>query len=280
MLYARILLISHAVGCAAFLWLHIAKRIPIRLAALPMVLLIPVFGPLCGLLLGIHRFLYQGTAPAEVPEWGTESASEESLILNSYGDQRNAMTDLLTGDPEAFRALREQAVKEQDTKTVRRADTAMAEVNRQYELRLQTLGEQYRRSPEAPGVPEQYCRCLEQYLSLGLVSGHAEQVRRREYIALLRVMISRTPEEACFSNLARQLMLVGDFRSADVVLQEIAVRWPASETVWLLRLEYHARRHDGKALAQTLQAASASGISFSANARDQLRFWAGNGRGL
>lgn len=313
------LLTLHMILCALVVFLSVFRLLAIRLPILPMVVLVPVFGPVCAFLLSLHKHLNRNKkvdinishfqVEQEIyhsmgmpVEDGDVVSLEEALVINSSETRRSLMMelmrenvvpleealsisasdirrklmmDILTSDTAAFYSLLEQARMNEDVEVVHYATTAMSEINKQYDLMLQKYVDAWRSEPDNTDALIRYCDCMKQYLGMGLVRGQIEQVRRREYVDLLKELVARVPAEENYADLARQYMALQDFAAADALLNDMSARWPVSECTWLLRLEYHARRGDGAALQKFLRSASNSGIYFSAKAREQIRFWTG-----
>lgn len=200
---------------------------------------------------------------------------EEALTISKTEIRRKLMMEVLTNDTAAFYSLLEQARLNDDVEVVHYATTAMSELNKQYDIMLQKCMKRVEDEPDSAEALGEYCSCMKQYLQLELVRGHMQKLRRAEYIDLLRRMADLEPTEQHFCDLAEQQLLNEDFPAADATLTEMEDRWLTSENVWLLRLEYHVRRGDGKAVQNMVHSAARQNIYFSARAREQMNFWMG-----
>lgn len=78
-----------------------------------------------------------------------------------------------------------QARMNEDVEVVHYAITAMVELSKEYDSKLQELERLHQISPEDPEVMEQYCEFMEEYLSQGLLEEQIERVQRQRYEQLL-----------------------------------------------------------------------------------------------
>lgn len=312
-----IIVLLHGAGCLLSLYLSITSVLQFRPAALPLMLLVPVFGPAAVLFLGFSVRKHSQKSDAEDPGRPSETeiyrtlnmdgeslndglSMEKDMIMNLTGSNRNLamdiakenvvpledalaistsqvrrkiMMDVLNSDTDQFYELLEQARLNDDVEVVHYATTAMSELNKKYDLALDKLRTAVDTAPKDLQVLAEYCSQLQQYMELGLAKGVMLNLRRSECILMLKRLCNFQPTYENYCALARQQMLHGEISAADETLQEAEIRWPDSETVWLLRLEYYARQGDG----QTVQAMASnvwnSDMYLSANVKEKLAFW-------
>lgn len=324
LLFIILLTILHLIACVVIILLATLHLLRLRPGIYPMVLLVPVFGPISALFLDFHKRHGEGLTDIQVAKFRVEAeiyhslgfqqdndsdvvALEEAMIMNSSGQRRNLMMDLvkehvvpleealsisstdvrrklmmdvLTSDTSAFYSLLEQARMNDDVEVVHYATTAMAELNKQYDLLMDRCSRRYKETPDDIEVLREYCDCLKQYLELGLVKGQMLRMRREEYIGLCRKLVAQVPELENYADLAHQLILNEDFAEADEILLDMESRWPTNETPWLLRLDYHIYRKDGAAIQEMVRNASYKQIYFSAAAREKIAFWRDRSEGV
>lgn len=323
MLSVILLLLLHVCGCILIFFLAVSRVLPLRVSIFPTVVLVPVFGPICALLLGIHKRRNAADADVQVDRFQVENSIyrsmgmmgedenqavvplEEALILNSANTRRNLMIDMLkenvvpleealsigssdvrrklmmdilTSDSSAFYSLLEQARLNDDVEVVHYATTAMSELGKKYDLMLQKCFKRHKENPDSLEALQQYCDCLRQYLNLGLVQGSIAAVRRKEYIAVLEKLTAQCPTGENYAELAQMQMENGAFDDADRTLCTLETQFPASESTWLLRLQFHVRQHHGAAVQRMVREAPDTGIYFSEKGREQIRFWSGETR--
>ena len=203
---------------------------------------------------------------------------EGAMNISSSDVRRKLMMDILTNDSSTFYALLEQARLNDDVEVVHYATTAMSELGKKYDLMLQKCARHHRENPDSAEALQQYCDCLKQYLNLGLVRGRIAAVRRKEYIAALEKLTALSPTPENYAELAQMQMENDAFDDADHTLCAMEAQFPANESAWLLRLQFHVRQHHGEAVHRMVQAAPDTGIYFSKKGREQIRFWSGETR--
>lgn len=110
---------------------------------------------------------------------------EEALIVNEPELRRELIMNVLNDNPEEYVELLKQARMNEDVEVVHYAITAMVELSKEYDSKLQELERLHQISPEDPEVMEQYCEFMEEYLSQGLLEEQIERVQRQRYEQLL-----------------------------------------------------------------------------------------------
>lgn len=110
---------------------------------------------------------------------------EEALLINSPSQRRKLMMDVLYDNPEEYIDLLYEARRNDDVEVVHYATTAMAELSKEYDLKLQKMEHDYAKNPEDVKLLTDYCSLLEKYISLGLVKGQPLVLQRNQYRQLL-----------------------------------------------------------------------------------------------
>ena len=111
---------------------------------------------------------------------------EDALLLNEAGVRRELIMDVLNDNPGEYMELLKKARMNDDVEVVHYAITAMVELSKDYDYRLQQLEKRYARHPEDPAILAEYCDFLEEYLDQGILEAQMEQMQRRQYIQLLQ----------------------------------------------------------------------------------------------
>ena len=73
----------------------------------------------------------------------------------------------------------------EDVEVVHYAITAMVELSKEYDYRLQKIEKKYTNDPDDPVILEEYCDFLKEYLSQGFMEKQMEQIYRNQYTQLL-----------------------------------------------------------------------------------------------
>lgn len=82
---------------------------------------------------------------------------EEALLINDPEKRRKLIIDILNDDPSKYIELLEKARMNEDVEVVHYAITAMVELSKDYDSKLQTFERTYAAAPEDPVVLDEYC---------------------------------------------------------------------------------------------------------------------------
>ncbi len=110
---------------------------------------------------------------------------EEALLLNDPSRRRELIMNVLNDNQGEYVELLKQARMNEDVEVVHYAITAMVELSKEYDYRLQKIEKQYTNDPDDPVVLEEYCDFLKEYLSQGFMEKQMEQIYRNQYTQLL-----------------------------------------------------------------------------------------------
>ena len=185
-----LLLLLHAICCVA-VWLGIRTQVlKVKKYLMFPVIFVPFWGVLCVLLLhfqicgGADNVRQSGVEKLKVKEelykniFVTQDASEQvvpledALLLNQPGVRRELIMDVLNDDPGEYMELLKKARMNDDVEVVHYAITAMVELSKDYDYRLQQIERRYARQPEDPAVLAEYCDFLEEYGAAAAASVH------------------------------------------------------------------------------------------------------------
>ena len=92
---------------------------------------------------------------------------EEALIVNDPADRRRLMLSMLTEEPDAYLAQLQAAKLNDDVEVAHYAATAVAQISKESDLKLQQLERAFKTDPSAQNLNE-YCDFLGEYLGSGL----------------------------------------------------------------------------------------------------------------
>lgn len=291
-----LLLLLHLLLCALVFLGIVLDALRVRMEVMPVVLFVPVWGVVCVLLihfqlmisgkrsaeLGVEKLRINEEIYRSFVVSGGESANtaplEDVLLLDSARERRSQMMSLLNDDPAQHLELLRQASMSTDVEVVHYATTAMSELNKEYDFRLQQAEKRYGDSPDDPEALDGYLNVLGDYLSKAMAPERIQRIQRGQYATLLEKRQSTRPTLENGAELVRQLLLLGDMDRAGEVLAQLRKRWPKEQQVWLLELETAARTRDGEQLRLVLRRAEEEQIYLGAQAREMLRFWKGEGQ--
>ena len=169
--------------------------------------------------------------------------------------------------------LLKQARMNEDVEVVHYAITAMVELSKEYDSKLQELERLHQISPEDPEVMEQYCEFMEEYLSQGLLEEQIERVQRQRYEQLLEKKLKHQEDLHTCVCMVKNLMKLGDFEKAHEILQIIEKKWHRHEAYWILKVQYCVEQKQGEELKRTLDKMKKEHIYLSSKGREELALW-------
>ncbi len=187
---------------------------------------------------------------AENEEKDTVVPLEEALLVNSPAQKRKLILSVLTDDPAGYYDLLQQARMDDDSEVVHYASTALAQISKEADLKLQQQEQRYAAAPGDAKVLEEYCDYLESYLDGGFVQGKAAEIQRHQLEQLLKKRLDalgrRSYTLEC--KLAAAQLALAEYDRAEATLDALTARWPQRETPWLLHLWMAAALRDGAAI--------------------------------
>lgn len=301
------LLMIHILTCI-FVYLGIkSHKIPVKMYIFPLVVFVPVSGLLCCLIISSQIFLHKngdwdtGTDRLKINEETYKSfltapeeeqkeiiPLEEVLIVNDAKIRRKLIIDILHDNPERYMDVLMQARLNEDVEVVHYATTAMAELSKNYDERLQKLEQKYEKDPDNWDRINEYCLFMKQYLENGLVEGTLEITRREQYSRLLEKKKSleaadggqQTEKERrnlknTFWELVKNEFLLSHNKYAAELLEEMGQLFAGTEEYLMLKAELYARLGMGEAFKEQIRQIESSGIYLSHENRETLKFWKG-----
>ena len=288
---ATVLLLIHALVCLVLWTLMKLGLLPVRGHMLAVMVLVPLWGPLLVVLLiarsavfgddlkdatlealrindDMHRsMLVQGREGDDgvVP-------LEEALIVNDPGDRRRLMLSMLTEDPDAYLAQLQAAKLNDDVEVAHYAATAVAQISKESDLKLQQLERAFKTDPSAQNL-DAYCDYLGTYLASGLAEGRVAQIQRQQYARLLARRCEREDGLALRVRYATALADAGEADEAEDVAERLVADTPDEQDVWMLCLRLAVLRHDGEMVQRVIDAVDKQHVYLSAENREKLAFW-------
>lgn len=288
---ATVLLLIHALVCLVLWTLMKLGLLPVRGHMLAVMVLVPLWGPLLVVLLiarsavfgddlkdatlealrindDMHRsMLVQGREGDDgvVP-------LEEALIVNDPGDRRRLMLSMLTEDPDAYLAQLQAAKLNDDVEVAHYAATAVAQISKESDLKLQQLERAFKTDPSAQNL-NVYCDYLGTYLASGLAEGRVAQIQRQQYARLLARRCEREDGLALRVRYATALADAGEVDEAEDVAERLVADAPDEQDVWMLCLRLAVLRHDGEMVRRVIDAVDKQHVYLSAENREKLAFW-------
>ena len=288
---STVLLLIHVLVCLVLWTLMKLGLLPVRGHMLAVMVLVPLWGPLLVVLLSVRSAVFGDDLKDATLEalrinddmhrsmlvQGREGDDgvvplEEALIVNDPGDRRRLMLSMLTEDPDAYLAQLQAAKLNDDVEVAHYAATAVAQISKESDLKLQQLERAFKTDPSAQNL-NVYCDYLGTYLASGLAEGRVAQIQRQQYARLLARRCEREDGLALRVRYATALADAGEVDEAEDVAERLVADTPDEQDVWMLCLRLAVLRHDGEMVQRVIDAVDKQHVYLSAENREKLAFW-------
>lgn len=288
---STVLLLIHVLVCLVLWTLMKLGLLPVHGHMLAVMVLVPLWGPLLVVLLSVRSAVFGDDLKDATLEalrinddmhrsmlvQGREGDDgvvplEEALIVNDPGDRRRLMLSMLTEDPDAYLAQLQAAKLNDDVEVAHYAATAVAQISKESDLKLQQLERAFKTDPSAQNL-NVYCDYLGTYLASGLAEGRVAQIQRQQYARLLARRCEREDGLALRVRYATALADAGEVDEAEDVAERLVADAPDEQDVWMLCLRLAVLRHDGEMVQRVIDAVDKQHVYLSAENREKLAFW-------
>lgn len=288
---STVLLLIHVLVCLVLWTLMKLGLLPVRGHMLAVMVLVPLWGPLLVVLLSVRSAVFGDDLKDATLEalrinddmhrsmlvQGREGDDgvvplEEALIVNDPGDRRRLMLSMLTEDPGAYLAQLQAAKLNDDVEVAHYAATAVAQISKESDLKLQQLERAFKTDPSAQNL-NAYCDYLGTYLASGLAEGRVAQIQRQQYARLLARRCEREDGLALRVRYATALADAGGVDEAEDVAERLVADTPDEQDVWMLCLRLAVLRRDGEMVRRVIDAVDKQHVYLSAENREKLAFW-------
>ena len=275
-------------------WALIQFRIlKVRLYMCVVALLMPFWGALIVLILHF-RILFRGKSNVEI---GVEKLKleselyrsvtvdekkvaantvpiEEALVVNSARERRSIIMDVLNDNPVEYISFLQKAGNNEDTEVVHYAITAMVEISKENDFKLQAFESRHAKDPENLTVLEEYTGFLWSCLSQNLMQGQVEVLNRELFADLMQKKMALYPGSISdFRSMVENDLKRKNYRMASDTLKKMRDMYPDSEEYYLCRLSYLAALGRGSDIQSLLQELDNKRIFLSSATKEVLAFW-------
>lgn len=250
--------------------------------------LIPIFGPLCFVLLKhTHAKQTNMVTPDKVTDkshsFGFQQmeqdneiiAIEEAMLLNSPQEQRRLVKKILREENlEDYLSVLQSDLLYSDVEVTHYATVALVEIQNNYEKTLQVLRQQHHDDPNDQKILIELTGQLSNYIESGLPDGNLLTIYREEYSAYLTKICSKeTISIDFFEKIIRNYLEMQNFKQANKWLLKMEERFPKIESVQVLKFEYFVQVHNSQEMNNTLELIENQNKPISKNAQNKLELW-------
>ncbi len=215
----------------------------------------------------------EGSLLVEAPESANVVPLEDALIMDDSATKRSVMLDVLMSDTSDYLSVLSEARMNEDVEVVHYATTAMVELSKDYELKLQSYSSEYARDPEKEGLLDEYIMFLEQYTSSNIIQGQLLEIQKNTLMQLLMEKVNRNPVPETYERLIMALLENKQFSIADEALNRMEKTYPDDDRTFKLRFRYYYETGSGGALREMIARVRDSDEYYSREIRDLVNLW-------
>lgn len=149
----------------------------------------------------------------------------------------------------------------------------IAEISRQYDIRLQALEKKHQDNPTDYRVLAEYCAVLEAYLQKDLVTKRMGELLRKDYSNLLEKKLHQKEQLSDYIKLIENDFLLKRYERVEKYLDFVSQKWPHQEAIYMLYLRYYFETSQGERLEELVEIIQNGSIYLSKENRERLSFW-------
>lgn len=287
-----ILVILHLV-CCVLIYIGIELKIlKVKRYLMPFVILVPVSGVICCLILHFQLFLRGGnkTAPSigkmkndqdiyrsivtEHQDTQKEIIPlEEALIVNDTKTRRNLIMDVLNDHPEKYLDVLLQARMNEDADVAHYATTSMVELSKSYDEQLRQLEERLSINPGNDAILEEFCTFFKTYLNQGIAKGKIQMDRRERYSQLLEQRLEHEKTLSLLAELTENELDLKHYDKVSILLTHMESQWRDEEKYQMLQLRYYVEMKQHEKINQQIAYIDSRNIYITQENRKKLGYW-------
>lgn len=199
---------------------------------------------------------------------------EEALVVNSAKERRTIIMDVLNDNPKEYIQFLQKAGNNEDTEVVHYAVTAMVEISKENDYKLQEFERQHSLDPEDITVLTQYTDFLWSCLSQNLMQGQVEVLNRELFSALMQKKMALTRGSITdFQRVVENELRRKNYTLASESLRQMHTFYPDREEYYLSRLNYLASLGRGEDIKRLIEEINRKHIFLSSTTKEVLAFW-------
>ncbi len=287
----KLFLLIHILLLLAIVYLRQISRLKLTLTTIPLVLFVPVWGSISVLLEYYLRKTHMiGTAsenlevmkaslvnmdemPTPEDEEGGSVPLQDALLIDNSQMKRSVILNVLMQDANNYVKVLNEARMNEDTEVVHYATTAMMELSKEYEFRLQKFAEMYAEEPDNNELLIEYRNYIEQYVYSGMVEGQMLELHMNTYKQLLLDCIQKFDAKEDYFSLVNCLFESDELALVRSYISKIEEKWPSDEKVWLFKFRLAYETNDTDEIRKLINETKEEGRFFSKDIRNIVAFW-------
>ena len=221
----------------------------------------------------IDSEIYKGVTVDDNKNSDTVVPIEEALLINDSKERRQLIMDVLNDNPKEYIEFLQKAGNNEDTEVVHYAVTAMVEISKENDYKLQQLDKRYNESPDDFEIIKEYCDFLWSCLEQKLMQGQVEVMNRNFFNELVAKKLQIKETEVDYVRLIKNCLKLKLYTEAGDAINKMKSFAPDSEELMLMQIEYYAAIDDGDAIKEIIHNAKADNRYLSSKAKEVIAFW-------
>ncbi len=199
---------------------------------------------------------------------------EEALVINSAKERRTIIMDVLNDNPKEYIEFLQKAGNNDDTEVVHYAVTAMVEISKENDYKLQDFERQLSADPENTEILKGYTDFLWSCLSQNLMQGQVETLNRELFSSLMEKKLSlATGSIADYQRVVENELKRKNYTRASENLRQMKKLYSDREEYYICRLDYLASLGRGEDIKLLLKEIDKKHIFLSSKTKEVLAFW-------
>lgn len=198
---------------------------------------------------------------------------EETLLINDTKIKRKQLLNSLKKDFSKYIDMLKIALRDEDVETSHYAASAIAEIKRNIELKLQRFSAEYEKNKFDIEILIKYEEVLEEYFKSGLFDEYSLRKVAFEYSQVLETLVKSSEENEAYHNkLINVLLKNREYEKAGKYCKDF-LRNYETQNAYLANLRYYYLLKDKKNFDVVFNKLLKSPIKLSNNGLNTIRFW-------
>lgn len=201
---------------------------------------------------------------------------DEALVVNDTATRRALIMDVLYSNPGDYITQLYNAKANGDTEVVHYAATALAEIQKEYDLKFQDIAERKAKSKNDKELDEEYQNVLESYISSRLLEGDALKKQLRIYSDLLEKKLEDKQVKGRWSLLYKKAdadLQLCDTNALDEDIRLMQEEWPDREGMFMYKIKNAILKKDVNLVRSIIEEIKEKNIYLSSELRNLIRLW-------
>lgn len=289
-----VLITVHILLCVLYFLMIKTKAVRMTGVIMPMMLLVPLFGPASVLLIewiflnnkdginksDIHKQSLGDCVYNKILVESNEAPQkviplEEAILINDVKTRRSLMMDVLHRDPVQYLDLLMIARLNSDVEVTHYATTTIMEIQREFELAIQKASGALKNSPLDISLLDKYLDVLGKYINSNLLDGNLLAQQRVHYSIALEKRLQALPDKQTYFRIIDNDINMKNYSHADEMALAMREKWPSDENVWFAALRiYHESKNSAEKSRLITQIKDAP-VEWTIAGKEKMRFWYG-----